>query len=203
MTEQIFFSSDSLQLEGLIDRKTDERAAIITHPHPQYGGDMYNPVVAAIQAAYSHKQYTTLRFNFRGTGSSEGQFDNGMGEQKDVLGAFDYLSQQGFTSIDLAGYSFGAWVNAQTTSQQNPFQQLILVSPPVDFIDFKNIKTIKNLSLVIVGTQDDFAAVDNIKKTVPLWNESAEIEVIDGADHFYWGAADRIVDIISACLTKN
>ena len=185
-------------LEGLFEQTSKEKAVIITHPHPQYGGDMYNSVVSAIHSAYTQQQFATLRFNFRGVGNSEGRFDNGAGEQKDVYGAYNFLTEQGFNTIELAGYSFGAWVNVQAASQSNLFDNLVLVSPPVDFMDFQNVKAIPILSLVIVGDQDEFAAVDNIQKTIPLWNDVAGIEIIDGADHFYWGATDKLIRIISA-----
>jgi uncharacterized protein len=203
MAEQITFKADGFQLEGIIDRISEERAVIITHPHPQYGGDMYNSVVSSIQTAYSNMQYSTLRFNFRGSGHSEGQFDNGIGEQRDVLAALEYLIQKGFKSIDLAGYSFGAWVNAQTSSQSESFQNLIMVSPPVDFMDFNNIQSIPMLSLVIVGSRDDFASVGNIEKVVPVWNETAKVEIIEGADHFYGGANEELVNIISSRLAAE
>ncbi|MDP4978699.1 MAG: alpha/beta hydrolase, partial [Desulfobacterales bacterium] len=73
--------SGDLELEGLFESGRTTRGVVITHPHPLYGGNMYNPVVDAIRRAYRLKGVATLRFNFRGTGESEGQHDNGVGEQ--------------------------------------------------------------------------------------------------------------------------
>ena len=77
--ERIFFESDGLQLEGLLDAQPGEKAVVITHPHPLYGGEMHNDVVGAISAAYIKAFHTTLRFNFRGVGASEGEYNEGMG----------------------------------------------------------------------------------------------------------------------------
>jgi len=78
--EKIKFPSRDIILEGLLQRSTDNtRGAVITHPHPLYGGDMYNPVVECIQQASRDAGLTTLRFNFRGTGKSQGAHDRGLG----------------------------------------------------------------------------------------------------------------------------
>ena len=73
---------------------------------------MDNPVVVTISKAYAERKWGVLRFNFRGTGGSQGRFDNGGGEQDDVQAAIDRLRRDGFRTIELAGYSFGAWVLA-------------------------------------------------------------------------------------------
>ena len=95
MEIEISFLSETYEIEGLLEKKSPEQGVIITHPHPLYGGDMYNPVVDTLVTAYQQKGYTTLRFNFRGTGSSQGYFDDGKGEQQDVRAAFSYFFENG------------------------------------------------------------------------------------------------------------
>ena len=112
MEEKIQFNSGELSIEGRISRGQGSRAVVLTHPHPQFGGDMYNPVVESIGHVYQRQGITTLRFNFRGVGSSQGSYGNGIGEQEDVLAAMRCLRENGHGPIDLPGYSFGAWVNA-------------------------------------------------------------------------------------------
>jgi len=94
-----FDSDDGIVLEGLLHIGTTGHGVIITHPHPLYGGDMYNNVVETIQNAYQKKGFTTLRFNFRGCGQSTGRYDDGNGEQADLTAAFNYLKAGGTTSI--------------------------------------------------------------------------------------------------------
>ena len=110
--ERIFIQSDGLKIEALIDESPGQAAVVVTHPHPLYGGDMYNNVVQSIISAYKQTGFTTLRFNFRGVGRSEGKHGQGIGEQEDIRSALAFLSEMGKASIDLAGYSFGSWVNA-------------------------------------------------------------------------------------------
>ena len=87
IAEKILFPSGSLHLEGLLIRGKIPKAVVISHPHPLYGGDMDNYVVGLISQAFEEKGWTTLRFNFRGVGRSQGDFDQGIGEEEDVLAA--------------------------------------------------------------------------------------------------------------------
>jgi alpha/beta superfamily hydrolase len=112
MAEQIIFSSGAFTIEGLLDKNSETNGVIITHPHPLYGGNMHNNVVISITNTYQKMGYTTLRFNFRGVGNSQGSYGDGVGEQEDVRAAISYLTDSSINQIDLAGYSFGAWVNA-------------------------------------------------------------------------------------------
>ena len=109
--EKVLFHSGDTQLEGLLEGASANSGAVITHPHPLYGGDMHNHVVGIIRQVYHQKGFTTLRFNFRGTGSSQGRYDNGKGEQADLIAAVNFLRKRGIDRIDLAGYSFGSWIN--------------------------------------------------------------------------------------------
>jgi len=197
MEEKIDFLSENYAIEGLLDCNSKDKGVVITHPHPLYGGNMYNFVVESIVSAYEKKGYATLRFNFRGAGKSQGSFDNGQGEQTDVRSAIGYLCQKGIKDIDLAGYSFGAWVNAQTNIKDMPVKNMVMVSPPVGFVNFDSITSIIRLKLVITGSRDEIAPVDLIKKMLPVWNQVAAFKVINGADHFYSAGSQAIEDILS------
>src|SRR5271156_829070 len=112
--ERVTFKSSDLTLEGMIaspDGAGPHRAAVVCHPHPLYGGSMYNNVVDAVLEALHARGFATLRFNFRGVGQSEGEFDNGKGEADDAVAAIRFLTAQKGVRADsavLAGYSFGA-----------------------------------------------------------------------------------------------
>lgn len=187
METRITFHSGSLQLEGQLNPQSKTCAAVITHPHPLYGGDLSNPVVEALALTYARKGITTLRFNFRGVGKSEGIHGNGIAEQKDVLAAIEVLQKSGVRGIHLAGYSFGAWVNGQLTSLPPEVSAMIMVAPPVAFMDYKEAPAQPLLRLVLVGSHDEIAPPDLIKKHIPRWNPSAELVIIDHADHFFYG----------------
>ncbi len=203
MVEKIRFLSDGYEIEGRLEKGSRHKGAVITHPHPLYGGDMSNNVVAVISKVYSQKGYTTLRFNFRGVGNSQGSYADGLGEQDDVRAAIAYLADSNVDQIDLAGYSFGAWVNALTTINEPQLANTIMVSPPVALIDFGSISNLDSLRLIISGSRDDIAPPDLIKKVCPGWNAAAQFEIIEGADHFYIGYTDKLEAILSAHLGQR
>ncbi len=188
--------SGDFELEGLFESGLTARGVVITHPHPLYGGDMHNAVVDAIRRVYRMKGFATLRFNFRGAGESEGLHDNGVGEQVDVLAALSFLTGSGFQPVDLAGYSFGAWVNALTLQGEGRTENLVMVSPPVAFVDFASIGRLPGLQLVVTGSRDEMAPPDAIRQMLPTWNPSARFDIIDGSDHFYGRHARQLEDVL-------
>lgn len=188
METQIAFSSGNIRLEGLLKKTSGTDAIIITHPHPLMGGDMYNHVVKEIQQIYSNKGLTTLRFNFRGTGRSTGEHDNGDGEVNDIVAAHSFLLENGYENIHLAGYSFGAYVSLGTACRYDIFRKVILVSPPVDFMDFSCFGEAPSLYLVVTGEKDTYASPASIKKLLKIWNKNAIFKEISRTDHFYSGS---------------
>jgi uncharacterized protein len=186
MEERIVFNSDNNLLEGFLDFHSVEKGVVVTHPHPLYGGDMSNMVVELMIASFRSKGFSTLRFNFRGVGGSQGSFSNGVGEAGDVCAAVEYLKAKKIQQVVLAGYSFGAWVNAYVKCDNVTFEKMVMVSPPVAFMDFTPARSIDKLNLVITGSRDEMAPPEQINKILPLWNRSADFKIIDGADHFYW-----------------
>ncbi len=194
------FESDDLKLEGLMYKGDSEKGIVITHPHPLYGGDMKNMVVGSIAGVFQKKLFTTLRFNFRGVGGSQGKYFEGTGEVNDVYCAGKFLKKIGIQEIYLAGYSFGAWVNAhlnRLNGESGLFTKMIMVSPPVAFMDFGDVKSIDSLELVITGSRDDLAPPSQIQEMLPNWNPSAKLVVIKGADHFYLNFFKQLASVLS------
>jgi alpha/beta superfamily hydrolase len=164
---------------------------------------MHNNVVDTVSRAYQENGCTTLRFNFRGVGGSQGSYSDGIGEQEDVRAAVSYLADIGARQIDLAGYSFGAWVNALAVKNGLRVANMIMVSPPVAFIDFKSISELGGLRLIVTGSRDDIAPADMVEKLYPAWNPNAKFEVISGADHFYGGYQDKLEAVLADFLESE
>ena len=198
--EPVFFMSGTLQIQGLLQIKPGDKGVVITHPHPLYGGSMHNNVVESLVHAYQQAGYATLRFNFRGVGSSQGKYDDGQGEQEDVKAALHYLGEQGKNVVDLAGYSFGAWVNALARPERDTVQRMVMVSPPVAFLDFGPPQAIPQLRLVVAGSRDEIAPPELIKTILPNWNSRARLEIIEGADHFYGAYTEKLESILTDYL---
>jgi len=194
--KETFFDSGPLKMRGLLEEHSGEKGVVVTHPHPLYGGDIYNHVVEAVCQAYQEREYSCLRFNFRGVGLSEGEYDNGVGEQDDVMAALDYLSALGQNEIDLVGYSFGAWVNAQGIDKYKQVKRMFMISPPVNAMDYSFLSYNRKIKLVICGSHDDLAGTQGIKEGIPIWNPEAILKIVDGADHFYGGRTDELKRLI-------
>ncbi|MGD8228948.1 MAG: alpha/beta hydrolase [Desulfobacteraceae bacterium] len=201
--ERIVFDSGGLKIEGLLEDLPGYKGVVVTHPHSLYGGEMHNNVVEAVVQAYREKGYSTLRFNFRGVGGSRGSYDNGVGEQEDVKSALKYLFDLGKSEIDLAGYSFGAWVNCLGLDKFDEARRLVMVSPPVNFIDFGFLRYNLKIQLVVAGTRDDIAGHKLVEEMLPKWNPDAVYGLIQGADHFYWGYTQELKEIIKAFLAQE
>lgn len=200
METPIIFKSGSLNIEGLLQRQPGRFGVVITHPHSLYGGEMYNSVVETICKAYAKKGYSTLRFNFRGVGQSEGVFDNGCGEGEDVLAAVQYLLQAGLEKLHLTGYSFGARVIAGISPPNEVISQTF-IAPPVAFMDFSKIGNVPRLQTVITGENDAIAPMAEISKYLQEWNPAAQLHVLESCDHFFGNALDKLTSTLAQSIT--
>lgn len=198
--QSIRFASGALMLAGRIGGPPDaNRGVVVAHPHPLYGGEMRNPVVSAVVQAYARRGWRTLRFNFRGVGPSQGTHDAGRGEIEDLLAAADVLHQQGAEVVDLAGYSFGAWIVARAP-QQPYFGARMLVAPPVTMLDFSAASPMPHLRLVVSGMQDEFAPPDQLAAQLPEWNPAARLELLSATDHFFLGSLEKLETLLESQL---
>jgi uncharacterized protein len=200
MEEAVTIYCNNVRLEGLLSQGSLERGVVITHPHPLYGGNMKNPVVEQIQQSYSQKEFTTLRFNFRGTGNSSGMFDNGVGEMDDVRSALAYLKDLGVGELCLAGYSFGARINALVVASGYKIRDHVMISPPMGFICFDDVAAMPSTGLILTGAMDDIAPPKIIQAAISRWKIRPQFEVIEGGDHFYTGCLPLLKDLLLAYL---
>ena len=189
----ITFPCGDILLEGVwhFPEATDPvPAVIVCHPHPLYGGDMSNNVVLAICEALVQRSIAALRFNFRGTGRSEGEFGDGIAEQGDVRAALTLASSTDNIDrkkVGLAGYSFGASVALAAAVQDNEVGLLALVSPALSDSGWKQLKAYSRPLFVISGAHDHFIPPDKIRQHAGDTAELNQFEVISGADHFWQG----------------
>jgi hypothetical protein len=192
--ESIFYESGSLQLEGLYAKNNGNLGAVICHPHPLMGGSMQNNVVVAMITSLFAHGFSTLRFNFRGVGRSSGNYDNGVGEQDDISGAVSWMRQKGKTSDILAAYSFGAWVSAKWLQSNQIEHPAILVSPPIDVMDFDFSALTGKVGLIVCAEKDQFCDCERIKDIAHC--VKCRFELIPDTDHFYFGSESGIVAAI-------
>ncbi|MFV0409310.1 MAG: alpha/beta hydrolase [Paracoccus sp. (in: a-proteobacteria)] len=192
MPELIFAGPDG-RLEGRYhpQAKPDAPIAIILHPHPQYGGTMNNRVIYNLHYAFHKIGFTVMRFNFRGVGRSQGEFDQGIGELSDAAAALDYLQAMNPNSKHcwVAGFSFGAWIGMQLLMRRPEITGFISVSPPANMYDFSFLAPCPASGLIINGSADKVAPAKDTEDLVGKLREQKGItishDVIEGADHFF------------------
>ncbi|MGC2330436.1 MAG: alpha/beta fold hydrolase [Candidatus Acidiferrales bacterium] len=180
--------------------------AVVCHPHPLFSGTMHNKVVYQTAKTLHDRGATVLRFDFRGAGLSEGQHDNGRGEQDDVRAALDYLATE-FPGkpILLAGFSFGSAVGLRVGCGDGRVDKLIGLGLPVDSVgaDLSFLRACVKPKLVIQGGNDRFGSRMNIEALFATLPEPKRLAIVDGADHFFTGRLDQIGAAIRSWLDEQ
>ena len=173
---------------------------VVCHPHPLYGGDMDNPVVIRVAEVAQAAGYATLRFNFRGAGTSEGVHDKGRGEQEDVRAAMAALATHlpAGSRVGVMGYSFGAAMAARATRPSVPEAPLGLIAPPLGMYDFDFLQTSPGRLLLVAGTADAYCPVEALHRLAAI--TSTEERIVEGADHFFFGKLYPLGEAIGAWL---
>ena len=197
MIKNTFVTGPAGNLEVVINEENKTLWAILCHPHPLYGGNMDDAIVRIVEKALSNQRISTLRFNFRGTGFSEGKHDDGNGEVEDLLSIFNLVSDSYKPEkIIIAGYSFGAVIAAKATPQIKS-DLVLLVAPPTRAIrpDFFTESAV----VAITGSQDDFVNNKDLASLVEK-SPNLKVTVIDGADHFFSGKQTNLYTIIESIL---
>jgi alpha/beta superfamily hydrolase len=203
----IRFLSGSLQLEGVYytaDNASPTAAVVVCHPHPQYGGDMYNLVVTVIVRAAIEAAMGALAFNFRGVGESEGASGDGAGEREDVRAALaEAGSLPGIERVLLAGYSFGAGVAAAAVDATVPALALVALPPGMLRDENGALKTYSGPVLMVSGDVDNISPEGALRQLAASLPSTPEVTIIPGADHFWWGQERALADTLKAFFEKH
>ncbi len=189
--ERVFIPSTGIHLEGLLNiqgASSFKGGVVLCHPHPQYGGDMDHPVVTTAAEAAFEEGFSTLRFNFRGVGESGGSYGEGIGEREDVKAAAEYLYSKlkdNHFRLILVGYSFGAWVGFPVAVEDERFEGVVAIAPPLEIFDFGFLKGGKKRKLFIAGNRDLFCPATRLEEWYRQLEEPKSLAIIPGADHFF------------------
>ncbi len=199
--EKLFLDGPTGRLEAILEQPADSAllgGALVCHPHPQYGGTMHNKVVHTLARAFVRVGFASLRFNFRGTELSEGEYDGGIGELDDALAAIDWLRRRyPERPLWISGFSFGAAV-AIKAAVSTDVNGLISVAPAVSRFASGIESQPECPWLIVQGDQDELVNVDEI---VALTNElepGPELLIVPGAEHFFHG---RLGDLREATIS--
>ena len=140
---------------------------VVLHPHPRQGGTMNNKLVYRTYQAFKNSNFSTLRFNFRGVGRSQGTYDNGIGELTDAAAALDWLQAENPTARTtwIAGFSFGAWLALQLLMRRPEITGFVAISPPASLYDFSFLAPCPSNGIIIIDNMLWHGDVADTKKT--------------------------------------
>src|SRR5437016_502990 len=183
--------------------------ALLLHPHPQHGGTMNNKVVYSLYHAFVRRGFSALRFNFRGVGRSQGNFDRGEGELSDAAAALDWL--QGYNanaqSCWIGGFSFGAWIGMQLLMRRPEIDGFIAVAPPANLYDFSFLAPCPSSGLIVHGDRDAVVPPKDVAGLVEKLKTQKGIiidqKIITGANHFFDGKIEPLMQSVTAYLDKR
>jgi len=134
-----------------------------------------------------------LRFNFRGTGRSEGDHDEGRGERDDACAAVALLAERsGASDLALAGYSFGAMMALAAGAEDARVGRLVAIAPPIASFDLSFLAACRRPTLFIAGDRDPYCPIDRLERTLAAIAEPHELVRLPGIDHFFAGAESEV-----------
>ena len=203
--QSIFLIGPAGRLEALLEEPEApnriERAVVICHPHPQYGGTMHNKLAYRMARAARTMGAAVLRFNFRGVGASSGMYDGGEGEQDDLRAAMQYMRERyPGVSLVVGGFSFGARVSLRACCADPIVERIVAVANPVRRGDMDFLKTCGCPKHFVHSTQDEFGPRDVVEQIYAMTSEPKQLTWITSSDHFFSDALDELEDTVRQAL---
>ena len=207
---EVNFNGPDGRLEGRYHPSNRPQAplALLLHPHPQHGGTMNNKIIYKLYQTFTKRGFSTLRFNFRGVGRSQGQFDNGQGELSDAASALDWMQTQNpnTRSCWIAGFSFGAWVAMQLMMRRPEIDGFISIAPPASRHDFSFLAPCPASGMIIHGDKDEVVPQSSVDKLAQKLQKQKNIKIdyriVEGSDHFFIHHLDPLNEQVEGYLDK-
>ncbi|MBI5939699.1 MAG: alpha/beta hydrolase [Caulobacter sp.] len=190
-------------------KRANAPIALILHPHPRAGGHMNHPVSVQLYHLFMKRGFSVLRFNFRGVGRSQGEFDAGIGELADAATALDWLQATNpqASQFWVAGYSFGAYIGMQLLMRRPETDGFISVSPPTNMYDFSFLAPCPASGLILHGQADTVVPPVEVERVVSKLRTQKGIvidyELVEGATHFWAEHLPEVEKRVGAYLDKR
>ena len=184
-----------------------ERVVVLAHPHPLYGGTMHSAVVLAIAKVLAEKsgeRVGTVRFNYRGVGTSEGAYGKGVGEVEDVRAAIHEARRRAPSArLSACGYSFGTWVTLRAAAAEHEardIDRVVLVAPAVRVFKFviEDARGVAAPIAIFVGDDDEFCDVSEAEELATTIG--AALTVLPGSDHYFLKSRRRLAELVLPAL---
>ncbi len=197
---ELILSGAAGRIEAQYSRGKTENApiALILHPHPKTHGHMNNAVTVALYRVFMKHGFATLRYNSRGVGKSQGEFDSGIGELGDAATALDWLQAENPTASQtwVAGYQYGAYIGMQLLMRRPETDGFISVTPPANVYDFTFLAPCPASGLILHGAADTVSPHADVDRMVAKLRSQKGISIaydlVPGATHFW---QDHVADV--------
>ena len=200
--ETLFLNGPQGRLEALLEEPEFEppvEAAVVCHPHPQFGGTMHNKVVYRIARGLRKAGCVVLRFNYRGVNLSEGEYANGIGETEDSRTALRELqSRYPDLPVMAAGFSFGSRVALRLASTEDVIRRVIAVGFPTRIEEKEFVYAVTVPRYFVQSTNDEFGPRDALAQVFETLAEPKELHWVAAADHFFKENLDGFEHVIES-----
>jgi hypothetical protein len=208
---EIIFTGPAGRIEGRFQPAKSKNGpiAIILHPHPQFGGTMNNAITYQLFYMFAKRGFAVLRFNFRGVGRSQGEFDHGEGELSDAASALDWAQtvHPDARACWVAGFSFGSWIGMQLLMRRPEIEGFISIAPQANLYDFSFLAPCPSSGLIIHGDQDKVAPPKDVQTLVDKLKTQkgiiVEQQIMAGANHFFEGQVEPLIENCGAYVDKR
>ena len=208
---EILFAGPEGRLEGRYhpQREKDSPIALILHPHPQFGGTMNNRVVYNLHYCFHKMGFNVMRFNFRGVGRSQGEFDQGVGELSDAAAALDWIERENldYSQCWVSGFSFGALICMQLIMRRPEVNNFVAISPQPNVYDFSFLAPCPTSGQVLYSDGDELVTKESIDELDKRIKSQKGIEVIftkiKNANHFFKNKENELAHEIEKYIKEK
>ena len=199
--ELMTLSTAGSELESCLEmpnNPTKPPCVILCHPHPRYGGNMFDTLINRISTDLLNSGIATLRFNQRGVGMSSGEPGDGTEELTDTQAVVNLTTinpKIDGSRLGIVGYSFGAWMAMESSLKSNSIKSLVSIACPQNkFAQYGTVQ-ITQPKLLILGDRDHDFTIGQFRFLSNRMSEPKRTEIITGADHFFRNHAELVAKL--------
>lgn len=205
--ESVFISGPAGRLEALLEEPEHQEpqfAALVCHPHPQFGGTMHNKVVYRMARGLRSAGGVALRFNYRGVNRSEGSYDEGAGEIDDARSCLEWL-RGSYPDLPyfIGGFSFGARIAQKLGCASQGPELVIVVGFPTRYLESDSFRECVAPRVFIQSTNDQYGPRDQLQPFVDSLGDHARLFWVESDDHFFASGLDRLESAVVQAVRRS
>jgi alpha/beta superfamily hydrolase len=195
-TETVAGPGGRLEVLAEVPAGPPRALAVVCHPHPLHGGTLNNKVVHQLARAFRELHAVSVRFNFRGVGASEGDFDEGRGELQDLYSVVAWARERWpGLPLWLGGFSFGGFIALQAAASLQPVA-LVTVAPAVTWFGESRCDCAVQDWLVIQGSEDEVVPAGAVRAFIENLDPPPSLALLEGAGHFFHGRLNDLRQVV-------